>query len=554
MKFFASNLFFLILILSCSSTVEPSDESQSQDSLTTENLILEDTSTVNEITFAVDSVEIARELLTTYPIKRILTNQFSLPINYIPTAHDSLNLAPIHGNGLIWTLQECYDKHRPLILTPDAIWLTICQGVSLHVNQHFDSLQGVLFNENKPDEIIARNDSLANDADQWANLVNDISDQTIAYTNADIHDFFVPEYSTTNSATKMVYQINLLETYEKAFTYVGESGCGIPSIKLEGYKKDWVAIYNQLDQLDVFGLSNWKDNLKPIIKEFIATYDGEINTAFWKDIYKNATEYNGFYISGWIIKFFPYIKVKDSYDYETDFVDNMGYRAGISYDPNPYMNKDDYLMSTLSTNNFPAGVSEIELEWRDYMTGNTSEMLIKGGYFGMEQFEDKSLKPFISWAVVEKNAKSLRYKNLAHHQDTLEHVFGMWSPKIVKKLQDSAIYNYKNFDNQASSLVPLKELLKTAIKKNAPTKNITLAGNSVEFIVLANGSLTHIEVVGPEAENETLLALLTTELNNLPEPWFPATAFADDMLRWMDFFGEPPAAKVNANSLVVIEF
>lgn len=544
----------LLIVFSCASSIESPVRKTFVDTVILESFIPEDTSKLNEITFTVDSVEIAKELLSIYPIKRILTNQFLLPITYLPTAHDSLYLAPIHGNGLIWTAQECYDKHRPLILTPDVIWLTICQGVNLHVNKHFDSLKPVIFNENRPEEIIARNDSLANDANQWAHLINDIADKTLTYTNPKIHDFFVPKFSTTSLINKMVYQINLLETYEKAFTYVGESGCGIPSIKLEGYKSDWVAIYDRLDQLDIFGLSEWKENLKPIIQEFIATYDGNVNSVFWKDIYKNAKEYNGFYISGWIIKFFPYIKVKDSYNYETDFENNRGYRAGISYKSNPFLNGSDYLMSTLSTNHFPAGHSEIDLKWHDYITGNTIDMGIKGGFFGMEQFADKSLKPFIGWVVIEKDAKPLTYENLAYYRDDLEHTNGTWSPKIIKKLQDSAIYHDKLFKSHASSLVPVKNRIIAAVKKNPDTKKMILSGNSIEFIVLANGMLTKIEIKGPLADNITLLELVTTELNSLPEPWFSATALPDDMLRWMQDFGDPSDLKVNANSLVVIVF
>ncbi|NOQ76005.1 MAG: DUF4419 domain-containing protein [Crocinitomix sp.] len=544
----------LIIAFSCASSIEHPTEKISVDTLIKEANIFEDTSTVNGITFAVDSVAIATELLPVHPIKTVISNQLLLPITYLPAAHESLNIAPIHGNGLIWTVQECYDKHRPLILSPDVIWLTICQGVSLHVNQNFDSLKSVLFNENRPDEIIARNDSLTNDADQWSHLINDIADQATAYTNPTIADFFVPEYSTTTPIDKMVYQINLLETFEKAFTYVGESGCGIPSIKLEGYQKDWIAMYDRLDQLDSFGLTEWKENLKPIIQEFIASYDGKVNLPFWKDIYKNAVEYNGFYISGWIIKFFPYIKIKDSYDYETDFVSDMGYRAGISYKANPYLNGTDYLMSTLSTQHFPAGVSKIDLEWRDYFSNKTTEMLINGGFFGMEQFEDKSLKPFIAWVVTEKNAKPLNYENLAYQRDTMPHTLGHWSPKVIEKLQDSAVYNFKEFDDQASSLIPIKEQLIAAIKKNAETKKVVLAGNVVEFVVMSNGAVTNIEIHGPTADNEALLELVTYELKNLPEPWFPATAFPEDMLRWMTYFGDPPTVKINANSLVVIVF
>ncbi|MFT5818903.1 MAG: hypothetical protein ACI8ZM_000124 [Crocinitomix sp.] len=546
----------LISAFSCASSIEPTQEKLTVDSLITETNVFEDTSTVNGITFAVDSVEIASERLSTDSAKVVISQQLRREISYMPQAHLEKMIAPIRGNGLISTVHECYDNHRPLILSPDAIWLAICQGVAIHIKENFDSLDHVIFKENHPDQLVARNDSLENDAEQWNNLIADLSDQTIEYSKQEIYDFFVPQFSTTDTITTTVYQINLLESFEKAFTYVGESGCGIPSIHLEGYKRDWMQIYAQLNQLDDFGLTEWKEVLQPIISEFIHIYDGKINQAFWQDIYKNAIEYGAFYVSGWIIKFFPYLETTDDYDYEQDFDDEIGaYSAGISYKPNPYLKGNDYLMGLLTTDDFPSGISKINLKWKNYFTGETTDMVINGGFFGMEQFEDKSLKPFITWAIHEKEAAVPVFKNRDYHPTELEHVDDFWSPKIITELQNLAIYDANTFNDQASSLVHIKSLLKDAISNDPLTASLDLTGLSVSFVVLMNGEIAQVKLEGNLESNTELLQVLKNKLKNLPQPWLPAMADSKDMLTKMGGREDnPPSIKVKANSLVVIVF
>lgn len=114
------------------------------------------------ISFQVDSVEILNNLMQNDTAVNVFEMKIGKKILFCPEEHSNLGLVRSEHNGLISTLQECYDNHRPLVLTPDAVWLTICQGVSMHINQNYKLLKNQIFINNKPDkvEIRIQNDSL----------------------------------------------------------------------------------------------------------------------------------------------------------------------------------------------------------------------------------------------------------------------------------------------------------------------------------------------------------------------------------------------------------
>lgn len=397
-----SILYFLTVILfacngksgSQSKSAEPSDSAQI---IKIQNVI--DT-TVNGVTFNVSSVKPADSLLKTYPVKDMMELKIEKKISFLPDEHKNERLIYTRDNGFIETLQYCYDEHRPLKLSPDHIWTLICQATSIHINQHYDSLKNIIFTDEKKEELIIRNDSLENNARYWGTLIKDFCNETKNHTRNDLYDFFVPNFSTTTPVQTTVYQITLLESYKKKFSYVGETGCGIPQITIMGNKEDWIWIFDHLSDLDKLGLTWWGKELRPIIKEFINVFDDKINVSFWDSIYKDAAEYGAFYISGWIIKFFPYLP--------TTGEDFLGYTSEgkgkyeLVYRLNPYLHGNDYKLSTLGTESFPSGLSQIDIKWINYFNRTTKKMEAYSGFFGVKQSQDKTLEPFYFLARMQK--------------------------------------------------------------------------------------------------------------------------------------------------------
>ncbi len=507
------------------------------------------------ISFQVDDVQMADSLLLTDSAKKIFENKIGKEIAFLPKEHTHLALVSSMNNGLIQTVQECYDTHRPLVLTPDVIWLAICQGVSIHIYQNTKSLEKTIFVKNKPKEIWVRNDSLEYAATHWEGLIDSLSLKTKKYTKEDFYSFFVSEFTTTSKIDKTAYQITLLESYKDVFDYIGMTGCGIPSIHIAGEKEDWQTILKKLEMLDKIGLGEWAKNLKPVIAEFVNAADGKPNQAFWKDIYKNTAEYNAFYISGWIIKFFPYIKVEKAVDGIPDKITGE-IKVVEVYKPNQFYEDDNYLLSTLSTDNFPTGIAEVPLTWNNYFKKITKKMKVYAGFFAIKQYPDKSLQPLISWAICEANAANIKHKSAGNSWGRIAPKSDYWTPHVATNVTDSAIYDSKSFKNQSSSLAFVKKVVLDSLEKKAMFKTAKYKNDSLQIQILSNGKVGNVSML--KSKNKALTNYVKSVLKGLPAPWFPALAHPKGAFEKSIIFDDIPIEdidkiKIRVNSIVKIK-
>ena len=497
------------------------------------------------ITFKVAEVKIAEILLLTADSKKIFENKLGKEITYMPQEHENQNYVFAHGNVFIETLQQSFDEHRPLLISPDMIWLTICQGVSIHINEKFDSLQTLIFKKDRPKELAVRNDSLENNEKQWADLIASLSQETSKYVNADYYSFFVPKFSTTTPTIKTTYEITLMHSFKKAFNYVGESGCGIPSITLTGNKHDWVTIQSKLSMLTTLGLDDWRIELEPIIVEFINVYDGKINLEFWQNIYKNMSDYNAFYISGWILKFFPYIETRQV---TGKWDDEMGGQlAEINYVKNKFLKGDQYLLSTLSTGNFPSGILDVDIQWNNHFKNTTQKMSVYGGFFAIKQHDDKTLEPIISWAICKENANRAAHELTENPWHKIEHKGEMWNPNIVLNVTNKPVFMPSKFDDSDESILHLKSILKDSLTTNF--SQVNFSNEKISFVVLSNGHVENVTYFGDE-NTRIYLDRLIKKYNG---DWFPALAMTSEVLKmWKEFVDTD--VKIKVNYKVEIEF
>jgi len=502
------------------------------------------------VSFVVDEVEIADSLLKTDPAGTIFENKIGKTLLFMPEEQAGFEYVYTPNNGLIQTVQECYDNHRPLILTPDVIWLAICQGVSIHINEHYDSLKNIIFTGSKPNAILIRNDSLEYGGKHWKNLISSFSDKTREYTRDDFYSFFVSDFSTTTAIEKTAYQVTLLESYKKGFTYIAETGCGIPNILIAGKTKDWQLILSKLDMLGKIGLSDWAQTLRPVIIEFINASENKINSEFWKSIYKNAEEYNAFFISGWIIKFFPYVKLVES---EGEFDQTREEKkVGEVFVSNQFLEGDQYLLSTLSTDNFPSGVAKIPVIWVNYFKNYVKDIEVYSGFLGIKQYSDKSLEPLISWVIAEKNAGAPTKEPKENQNLVLKHNSDYWSPHLASSLTDSAVYNVKRFQTQSQSLSFLRNILLDTLQKHPDFKHTNFSGDTVTVEILANGAIGRVRLV--VLKDKLVPVFIRRVLSDLPDKWFPALAHPTDVLDIPDSPESLNEIKIRVNSQVRIGF
>ncbi|MFY7826231.1 MAG: DUF4419 domain-containing protein [Flectobacillus sp.] len=499
------------------------------------------------VTFQVDEVKLANEPLKTFSADHTFGLAIGNELLFYPEEHKDYLLVPSQENGFVSTLQYCYDQHRPLVLSPDAIWMTICQGVSYHINENYNSLKGKLFKKNKPEILSIRNDSLEFGAKHWNIFINDISNKTRIYTRQDYYNFFVGDYSTTTPVIKTAYQISLLNAYKKGFDYIAETGCGIPSITITGTKEDWEKILEKIQLLNQLGLEDWHRELAPIIEEFKQASQGKIHHEFWKNIYKNATEYNGFYISGWMIKLFPYIKLMEESSQKNSNGDIITKEV---LKRNPFLQDDFYLKSTLTTDNFPSGILKVPVSWENYNKKTSTKLQLCSGFFGISQYQDKALEPLISWAVA--SLKDYKKTNESHPVDySMIHRENDWSPNFASFVLDSAIYDYKTNATTSKSLAFIKSYLLTSLAKDSKWRSLNLENDTLKIEVLVNGKVGAVSF--SKTNNTQLNQFVYQALRRLPAPWLPARATVNAVLELMQDESLSDK-KIRVNSLVAIAF
>lgn len=340
------------------------------------------------VRFEVDNVKIAEDYLGEVEIEEI-QNDLERGTYFIPQEHRTEQLVYTRHCNLPNAVMQAYKDHRPLALSPDEIWLTICQGMSIHINENFKRLKHKIYKGKVSQQLTVENNKLGLYDPAWQELVDSMATKTSNYTGPLFYDAFVPQFSTTTPTIKTAYQITLLGAQQKAFDYVAITACGIPYITLLGTTEDWKLIKTKLSILDQLGMKKWKASLEPIIDQFISASEGKVDADFWQNIYKDKRdEYDAYAISGWIHKLYPYII--DIY-----YKKNLEQR----YKPNPFLDKKLKSGDYLTSNRFPNGTTKVPITWKNLRENETKELWFVSGFMGLKQYKDKTLEPFISWAI-----------------------------------------------------------------------------------------------------------------------------------------------------------
>jgi hypothetical protein len=304
---------------------------------------------------------------------------------------------------VIAAVHRAFMNHRPLCLTPDTIWLMLCQGVAHHINAHEEELRSRFVSHQGKVCLEVRRDDFVKGSPEnpWSEVFHEFSTQIRAHVGANIQ-LFVPGFSTTGPVERAAAEVVLLDAMQSFFEYRVMTRCGIPTITLEGTRDDWEVLAERARHFREFGLGRWLDVLSPILDQFVRASQGDVDAAFWGSLYKFNSVSGGAVINGWITAFFPY--EKDA-------------RSGRATVPSAVLRGDDEAAAQMlyplekhcretpgfSADSFPSGLSKAPFRW-DYL-GRSFDMEFLGGFVGVAQDEETlTLRPEIGWAVREAPA------------------------------------------------------------------------------------------------------------------------------------------------------
>lgn len=217
-------------------------------------------------------------------------------------------------------LITAYANHRPIVLTPDAVWLVICQGFSHYVNENAEQLRPLIVDHDGKVSLMVRsaNDLSSQDAD-WETLLDGFCKQIGKATKGRLAKCVKADFSTSGKIEKLASEITLMDAVSSYFDYTAYYVmCGIPSVTLEGTPRDWSRLLKKSKMLRKYGLGWWADDLEPILKEFVRASKGKPDYDFWKGLVKKqivdeyfepdecGPEGEPTVLDGWFLKLFPF--------------------------------------------------------------------------------------------------------------------------------------------------------------------------------------------------------------------------------------------------------
>jgi hypothetical protein len=355
------------------------------------------------ITFAVQPVERTTKPLPTckthealnYLLDRRLLRQIEACCDYTSDCVQKVSFHP-----LLAAAHFAFSQHRPLVLSPDIIWITIVQGLAQHVRSHAERLlEHFVSHSGKLEICIERTDLHRGSPENvWDGVIHDLS-VAIKKHLGQRYDELISDFGTTGPVERTACEVALLDTFQPYFEYRVVCICGIPEITLEGTTDDWQRLRQKLWSLLPYDLDWWLPHVREVCEQFVRASQGDIDLDHWKNIYKQERAYGADNVNGWLVKLVPYLK---------------NGRTGNFTVRNPLLGDPD---EQVSTDTLPSGISQVPFRCCWQGRAEDAAMQFLGGFVGVTQDASTlALRPKLGWAVRQGSELDRLFARLSKHR------------------------------------------------------------------------------------------------------------------------------------------
>jgi len=217
-----------------------------------------------------------------------------------------------HQNTVYAALLEAYNTHQDLVLSPDDIWMVVCLQFSKHVNKHAEALREhfVSHQGKKKLEVTTWNDS---EESEWGEFFSLMRGKIAQEVSGGVVGALSCDFSTTGPVESFMSAACVMDSFKQYFSY-GRCIplCGIRNVCFMGSLEDWQRLEGKasgLGEYDVNGeWQKYLDHLTPILREFVNTFQGQVNVEWWNKV-MNITQGrlgsgSTSFVDGWILNLF----------------------------------------------------------------------------------------------------------------------------------------------------------------------------------------------------------------------------------------------------------
>lgn len=365
------------------------------------------------ITFAVDRVAPAPAPPVTVPLRQHLGGY---EVCALPP---DLQVVPLqHGTSLLSAVHTAFVEHRPLTLSPDAVWLTLATGISQHFQLHAELLRPRTVAHEGRKRLVRRADAAPTSTEEWAAAIRELGELTSQHLRSGLAKLLRCTFSTSGEAERIASEVVLLESTSSYFELVTVI-CGIPEITLTGTPDDWKAIRARVDLLAELELGAWAQRLAPLLDQLVAAALGKPQRAFFQRIYRMHELCGGPLVSGWIALLYPYVRgASDEYDTPNPLLTAAAepqawYRRLFSF--GSAASDAPGRISGVAADRFPLQPSRAVLVFEG--GARPWEQAVEGGVMAVTVSPSGSLEPRVGWCVrppQQGSASLLHQMSLRH--------------------------------------------------------------------------------------------------------------------------------------------
>ncbi|AKU95844.1 hypothetical protein AKJ09_02508 [Labilithrix luteola] len=289
------------------------------------------------------------------------------------------------------------------MLSPDAIWLTIAQGVAQHVRLNAEALRPRLVRHTGREAIkVDWLGELPTTHDAWRDIIDAFREKVAEHTGPGLARLLVCDFSTSTDVDRIASEIVLMDAVSPYFDFFVACVCGIPEVTLTGTPEDWRKIRERIDVIEELELRQWARSLKPIADEFVRASEGRPDVAMWRRIYKPRKAYGWKRITGWVARLFPYVKSAGTVSVPNPLLALRLSQPDDTGSPNEWYNGPG-----IALEDAPCGPSSMLVRVEDLIGGRTEELEASGGLMGIEQDEHGALRPVSAYVIRRPEASIL---------------------------------------------------------------------------------------------------------------------------------------------------
>ena len=304
-----------------------------------------------------------------------------------------------NSSSFLDVVSLAYANHYPMEISPDDIWLMMLDGFRVHVKMNRKALKN-RFVAPGADTVISIDDNFLtyeSTHKEWFWTITNLYKSLLSKLPKKTGNPLKTKFSTTSPVDNNISGTMVMAVASEYYSYHVWTTCGIPKIKVNGTKDDWILLKDSFNKLALqLNMKWWAKGLNPVLDEFINIFDGKINLEHWRSIYKyyNPKGCGSPSFDGWISRLLPYTKefIRDRFTY----VKRSDWNKRISFP------------------DVPSGITFVDVKWHYF--SKTIPLKLYTGFIGIQvDTTTKMLKAARGYALVSYGFMGL--KNVAEEAE-----------------------------------------------------------------------------------------------------------------------------------------